>query len=120
MVRIKHGLAQERRETREMLVIYTRYTQGKASKEEMKIANKQFGDLLKGLGIGVFAVLPFAPITIPLVVKFGRMFGIEVMPSAFHKVEEQNTFSLEVKSDIQPSNHDALQISKKGAAPKQP
>jgi hypothetical protein len=33
--------------------------------------------------LGVFAILPFAPITIPLIVKLGRKLGIEVMPSAF-------------------------------------
>ncbi|MBU2425362.1 MAG: hypothetical protein KKA56_00630, partial [Gammaproteobacteria bacterium] len=34
-------------------------------------------------GLGIFAVLPFAPITIPLIVKLGRKLGIEVLPSAF-------------------------------------
>ena len=67
-----------------MLTIYRRYTQGQTSKEELKRANEQFVDILKGLGLGVFAVLPFAPITIPLVVKLGRMVGVDVLPSSFN------------------------------------
>jgi hypothetical protein len=84
MVALKIALAQERQETREMLTIYRRYTQGQTSKEELKRANEQFVDILKGLGLGVFAVLPFAPITIPLVVKLGRMVGVDVLPSSFN------------------------------------
>ncbi|MEL0659262.1 hypothetical protein V6255_08925 [Psychromonas arctica] len=83
MLKLKLALAQEKQETKEMLVIYKKYTQGQASKEEMKIANEQFVDVLKGIGLGVFAVLPFAPITIPVIIKLGRLVGVEVMPSAF-------------------------------------
>ena len=74
-------------ETREMLVIYRKFTQGNASDAEMKIANEQLVDVIKGLGIGVFAALPFAPITIPFIIKLGKRFGIEVLPSAFYERE---------------------------------
>ncbi len=67
-----------------MLSIYRRYTQGHTSKEELKRANEQFVDILKGLGLGVFAVLPFAPLTIPLVVKLGSLVGVDVLPSSFN------------------------------------
>ena len=83
MLKLKLALAQEKKETKEMLIIYKKYTQGQATKEEMKVANEQFVDVLKGLGLGVFAVLPFAPITIPIIIKLGRIVGVEVMPSAF-------------------------------------
>ncbi|MGS0729206.1 hypothetical protein ACVBKF_23605, partial [Shewanella sp. 0m-11] len=49
----------------------------------------QFGDLLKGLGLGVFAVLPFAPITIPIVVKLGKIVGVDVLPSSFNNMSER-------------------------------
>ena len=84
MVALKIALAQEKQETKEMLHIYRRYTQGLASKEELHTANEQFLDILKGLGLGVFAVLPFAPITIPLVVKLGQWVGVDVLPSSFN------------------------------------
>ncbi len=89
MLRIKIALSQEKTETKEMLAIYRRYTMRQATPEEMTIANQQFLDVLKGLGLGVFAVLPFAPITIPLMIKLGRLVGVEILPSSFS--EESDT-----------------------------
>lgn len=83
MLKVKVALAQEKIETKEMLSIYKRYTKRQASSEEMRIANQQFVDILKGLGIGVFAVLPFSPITIPIMIKIGRLVGVEILPSSF-------------------------------------
>ena len=83
MLTIKIALAQEKTETKEMLSIYKRYTKRQASQEDMKIANQQFIDILKGLGIGFVAILPFAPITIPIMIKIGRMVGVEILPSSF-------------------------------------
>lgn len=85
MIRLKIALAQEKEETKEMLTIYRKYTKGQASKEEITIANEQFVDVLRGIGLGVFAVLPFAPITIPIIVKLARKVGVEVIPSSFTK-----------------------------------
>ncbi len=83
MLGVKAALAQERLETRQMLDTYRRFTQGRASKDEMKVANAQLVDVLKGLGLGVFALLPFAPVTIPLLIKVGKWVGVDVLPSAF-------------------------------------
>ena len=85
LIRVKVALAQEKVETKEMLAIYHRFTKKQATSEEMKLANKQFFDVLKGLGIGIFAILPFAPITIPLVIKLGNLVGVEILPSSFNK-----------------------------------
>ena len=85
MIRLKIALSQEKDETKAMLAIYKRYTQGQASKEELQIANQQFGDVLKGVGISVFAVLPFSPITIPLMIKLGKMVGVDILPSSFNQ-----------------------------------
>jgi hypothetical protein len=54
----------------------------------MKVANEQLVDLVKGLGVGIFAVLPFAPITIPFIIKLGKRFDIEVLPSAFYEQDK--------------------------------
>ncbi|NRB24605.1 hypothetical protein [Shewanella sp.] len=89
MLILKEALSQEKQETKDMLVIYKRYTKKQASREELVEANKQFGDLLKGLGLGVFALLPFAPITIPLVVKLGKMVGVDVLPSSFNNLSRK-------------------------------
>lgn len=89
MLILKDALSQEKQETKDMLVTYKRYTKKQASREELAEANKQFGDLLKGLGLGVFAVLPFAPITIPLVVKLGKIVGVDVLPSSFNNLSRK-------------------------------
>ncbi len=80
---IKRGLEIETQETKVMLNIYHQYTQGKASKDEMRQANKQFVNLIRGLGLGVLTILPFSPITIPAIVKLGDRFGINVLPASF-------------------------------------
>lgn len=85
MLKLKAALSQEKTETREMLQIYRRYVRGEVRVDEMKVANKQFFDIVKGLGLGVFAVLPFAPITIPVIVKLGKTVGVDILPSAFNE-----------------------------------
>lgn len=89
MLYIKKSLEQEKHETKEMLVTYKRYTQKKATKEEMKEANKQFVDIVKGLGLGMFAILPFAPITIPLILKLGKRVGVDILPSSFANIKNK-------------------------------
>lgn len=83
MIRLRSALSEETDETVQMLKIYQDFVMGNASKADLKVANQQLGDVLRAAGLGVFAILPFAPITIPLIVKLGRKLGIEVMPSAF-------------------------------------
>ena len=89
LLMLKEALALEKQETKEMLVTYKRYTKKQANREELKEANKQFGDLLKGLGLGMFAVLPFAPLTIPLIVKLGKIVGVDVLPSSFNNMGDR-------------------------------
>lgn len=110
LLAVKAVLAQEKKETREMLMVYKKFTQGDASSEEMKIANEQMVDILKGLGIGIFAILPFAPITIPFLIYIGKRFGVEILPSAFYEKEAlkniniktaKEEFKQEVKQEIQ-------------------
>jgi hypothetical protein len=83
MIRLQQALSQEKDETKQMLRIYHNYVLGNASTAELKVANQQLGDVLRATGLSIFAILPFAPITIPIIVKLGRKLGIEVMPSAF-------------------------------------
>ena len=82
--KLKKGLAQESDQTKEMLDIYLRQTQGQASKEELKIAHQQFCDILKGVGLSALLVLPFSPIALPLFVKIGEKLGINILPDSFH------------------------------------
>ena len=82
---LKAGLAEESDETKQMLQTYLNYTKGEVSKEEMEQANEQFRDLLRAMGLTVFVALPFAPVTIPFLVKLGEMLGVTILPSAFNK-----------------------------------
>jgi hypothetical protein len=90
MLMLKIALSQEKAETKAMLVIYRKYTQKQASKAELKIANEQFVDIVKGLGIGIFAVLPFSPVTIPVMIKLGKMVGVNILPSSFYSETQDN------------------------------
>ncbi|QQX78902.1 hypothetical protein JK628_15195 [Shewanella sp. KX20019] len=109
MLVVKEALSQEKQETKEMLVTYKRYTRKQANKEELIEANKQFADLLKGLGLGVFAVLPFAPLTIPLVLKLGKMVGVDVLPSSFNNMSERkaNARRISTKNRVKAHNSPA-------------
>lgn len=107
MIKLKIALAQEKTETREMLSIYRRYTQRQATKEEMQIANQQFLDVIKGLGIGVVAVLPFAPITIPIMIKIARLVGVEILPSSFTETKKELILE-EVKDKQITSNNSSI------------
>lgn len=95
MLVLKRGLAQEREETKAMLITYQRYTKGLASEAEMREANEQFKDVVRGLGLSVVAILPFSPITIPAIVKLGEKIGVEVIPSGFKNIDtSENTCEL--------------------------
>lgn len=100
LLEVKRGLAQETRETKVMLSTYKRFTKGQATKLEMKEANKQFIDVIRGLGLGVLAVLPFAPITLPFIVKIGEKIGVNVLPSAF-MTDLQDDESIDIQQKIE-------------------
>ncbi len=106
MLKLKQALAQEKAETKDMLRTYQQYLRGQADKNEMKMANRQFLDLLKGLGIGVVAILPFAPITIPVIVKLGRAVGVDILPSAFSEQDQDK--SSQALIDVPPAANDKL------------
>ena len=84
-MKVHNILAQESKETKRMLEIYLKYPQGKTSSEDIGFANKQFGDILKTAGLGVFLVLPAAPVTFPLIIYLGKKLGIDVLPSSFKR-----------------------------------
>ena len=85
--KIQTILANETRESNEMLKIYQKYVTNneQITKEELEQANKQFLDLLKGLGLaGVFA-LPGGLLAIAFIVKVGEKLGIEIIPEKYKK-----------------------------------
>ena len=87
--KLKAGLSEEKKETKEMVRIYRRYMSGNATKEDLREANKQLRDLMKTMGLGVLLVLPFSFLTLPVLVKVGDRLGISIFPSAFSKDNEE-------------------------------
>ena len=83
LVLLKVGLNQDTESSREMLKTYYSFTQGNATKEDLERANKHLNIVLKELGFGALSILPFAPITIPLVAKFATKYDIDIVPDWF-------------------------------------
>lgn len=82
--KIKNMLKTETVESKKIIEIYFNYSKGRATKEDVKWANKQLRDVIKALGIGTILILPFAPLTLPFLVKLGRKLDIDILPDSFH------------------------------------
>lgn len=85
LFKIKRALAEETDATCKMVSDYYDYSLGNASSKTIKSANRQFKSLLRSLGLGLMIVLPFSPITLPIVVKLGKKFGVDVLPDSLQK-----------------------------------
>ena len=87
LAKIKTILADETRESNEMLKIYQKYVTNneQITKEELDQANKQFSDLLKGLGLAGVFVLPGGLLAIAFIVKLGEKLGIDIIPEKYRK-----------------------------------
>ena len=83
LIFLKETLIIETTEAREMLKVYYDYTKGNASDEDLESANKNLNKILKDLSFGLLTVIPFAPITIPLIAKFADKHGIDILPEWF-------------------------------------
>ena len=80
---LKVTLKHDTEGSREMLKTYYSFTQGNTTKEDLEKANKQLSIVLKELGFGALTMLPFSPITIPLVAKLARKYDIDIVPDWF-------------------------------------
>ena len=87
LTKIQSILSNETRESNEMLRIYQKYIINNESitKEELEQANKQFSDLLKGLGLAGVFVLPGGLLVIAFIVKAGKKLGIDIIPDKYRK-----------------------------------
>ena len=80
---LKEKFTEETESTRTMLKIYSDYVKGEANDEDIEKANKQLNEILKDLSFGLMAVVPFAPITIPMIAKFAKRHNIDLLPEWF-------------------------------------
>ena len=80
---LKEKLTEETESSRAMLKTYSDYIKGEATDEELDKANNQLNEILKELSLGLMAVIPFAPITIPVIAKFAKKHNIDLLPEWF-------------------------------------
>ena len=80
---LKEKFTEETESTKTMLKIYSDYVKGEANDEDIEKANKQLNEILKDLSFGLMAVVPFAPITIPMIAKFAKKHNIDLLPEWF-------------------------------------
>ena len=80
---LKEKFTEETESTRTMLKIYSDYVKGEANDEDIEKANKQLNEILKDLSFGLMAVVPFAPITIPMIAKFAKKHNNDLLPEWF-------------------------------------
>ena len=80
---LKEKLTEETESSRAMLKTYSDYLKGEATEEDLEKANKQLNEILKDLSLGLMAVIPFAPLTIPMIAKFAKKHNIDLLPEWF-------------------------------------
>ena len=80
---LKERLSDETESSRIMLKTYSDYMKGEASDEELDKANNHLNELLKDLSFGLMAVVPFAPITVPMIAKLAKKYDIDLIPQWF-------------------------------------
>lgn len=80
---LKEKFSEETESSKEMLITYSDYLKGEVSEEDLDKANKQLNEILKDLSLGLMAIIPFAPITIPMIAKFAKKHNIDLFPDWF-------------------------------------
>ena len=80
---LKEKLTDETESSRVMLKTYSEYLKGEVTEEELEKANKQLNEILKDLSLGLMAIIPLAPITIPMIAKFAKKHNIDLLPEWF-------------------------------------
>ena len=80
---LKEKLTEETESSRAMLKTYSDYVKGEATDEELDKANNQLNEILKDLSLGLMTLIPFAPITIPMIAKFAKKHNIDLLPKWF-------------------------------------
>ena len=73
---LKEKLTEETESSRAMLKTYSDYVKGEATEDDLEKANHQLNEILKDLSLGLMAVIPFAPLTIPMIAKFAKKHNI--------------------------------------------
>jgi|TARA_B100001105_G_C22342700_1_gene422049 hypothetical protein len=80
---IQKALLHESEQTRQVILGYYKFIQGDSSEEELQKTNLLLKNILKDLGFGFLVILPFSPITIPLIAKLSQRYDVDIFPEWF-------------------------------------
>jgi hypothetical protein len=83
--KVKNVFATESENTKVMWEIYGRERKGLATVNELVQANAQLRELLSIAGLGAFMVLPGTMFVLPVLLKYGKQYGIDIIPESVKK-----------------------------------
>tara|TARA_B110000014_G_C20079334_1_gene563767 strand:+ start:34 stop:330 length:297 start_codon:yes stop_codon:yes gene_type:complete len=86
---IQRALVHESEQTRQVILGYYKFIQGQSSEEELYKTNLLLKNILKDLGFGFLVLLPFSPITIPMIAKLAQKYEIDIFPDWFKDTLEK-------------------------------
>lgn len=89
MNRAKRFLSSQASNGKEMMGSYRKLIRGEATPEEIERANAHFRDYLKIAGLGTLFILPGGALTVPLMVKLGKVVGVDILPSGTEEPDDE-------------------------------
>ena len=92
--RLKDGLSQEWKESKEMAHIWSKYVHGQPLNNwEKTAAKEQFKDIAKVGFWGVIGISPIPePIEIPVILALAKLLNVDMIPSAFRDTIDYSQF----------------------------
>ena len=88
--KLQQSFLTENVQNKKMLDIYIKYAEGSASEEELDKANEQLKEILKSLGLGIFIILPFSPVTLPYIFSKAKELNIDLIPRWYKSLSNDN------------------------------
>ena len=88
--KLQQSFLTENVQNKKMLDIYIKYAEGSASEEELDKANEQLKEILKSLGLGIFIILPFSPVTLPYIFSKAKELNIDLIPKWYKSLSNDN------------------------------
>ena len=80
----------ENQQNRKMLDAYIKYAEGTASDLEIAEANGQLQQVFKNIGLGIFLILPFSPITLPYIFLKAKELDIDLIPNWYKSLSNED------------------------------
>lgn len=90
LLKLKEAFKEESEDNFEMLSTYFLWIEGKATDEDLDRANEQLKEIFKNLGLGIFLILPFSPVTIPFIFKLAKDRNINLIPKWYKTFSKED------------------------------